>query len=200
MSRQSGKQTSLPLISSVEASLVKTFPRPASELALEVLTAAYGLNSAESFRSFSQRGLWLRMSPAERLRGLTQSLGAWQSSGMKSYRSRLRQRMLALRIGGSASFSLLPTLTRKANLLAPSMQKWRAHRQLLPTLSASSYGTNHGGAAGRVGPIRPPLRTLAGGPLCPQWCEWLMGFPEGYTEVSGYVRSVTPLSRSARKS
>ena len=32
---------------------------------------------------------------------------------------------------------------------------------LLPTPSAESYGTNHGGAAGRVGPIRPSLETMA---------------------------------------
>lgn len=77
--------------------------------------------------------------------------------------------------------SLLPTLT--ANLLAPSMQKWAAHRRLLPTLTSSSYGYNKGGAAGRVGEPRPSLNTLAGGPLNPQWCEWFMGFPEGWTDV-----------------
>src|SRR4030095_1193067 len=31
----------------------------------------------------------------------------------------------------------------------------------LPTPSAESYGTNHGGSAGRVGPIRPSLETMA---------------------------------------
>ena len=32
---------------------------------------------------------------------------------------------------------------------------------LLPTLTASSYGTNKGGAAGRSGPVRPSLQTMA---------------------------------------
>lgn len=34
---------------------------------------------------------------------------------------------------------------------------------LLPTPSASSYGTNQGGAAGRTGPVRPSLETLGAG-------------------------------------
>lgn len=91
-----------------------------------------------------------------------------------------------------------PTLTAKANLLAPSMQKWPAHRKMLPTLTAQSYGTNHGGAAGRTGPVRPSLNTLAGGPLSPIWCEWFMGFPEDWTALDEKLWA-TQLSRSARK-
>jgi hypothetical protein len=84
---------------------------------------------------------------------------------------------------------------------------------LLPTPSASSYGTNQGGAAGRVGKVRASLGTMArkgllptptikgnynragasakagdglatviGGPLNPEFLEWLMGFPIGWTE------------------
>lgn len=34
-------------------------------------------------------------------------------------------------------------------------------RAMLPTPSASSYGTNQGGGMGRVGPIRPSLQTMA---------------------------------------
>ena len=32
---------------------------------------------------------------------------------------------------------------------------------LLPTPSATSYGTNHGGGMGRMGPVRPSLETMA---------------------------------------
>jgi hypothetical protein len=38
---------------------------------------------------------------------------------------------------------------------------------LLPTLSASSYGSNQGGAAGREGPDRPSLDTMARRGLLP---------------------------------
>lgn len=36
-----------------------------------------------------------------------------------------------------------------------------ASSSLLPTPSASSYGTNQGGSAGRTGPVRPSLDTMA---------------------------------------
>jgi hypothetical protein len=66
---------------------------------------------------------------------------------------------------------------------------------LLPTPSASSYGTNQGGSMGRTGKVRPSLQTMArknlwptptlaaqaGGQLNPTWVEWLMGWPEGWT-------------------
>lgn len=42
------------------------------------------------------------------------------------------------------------------DLMLPS-----AVMQLLPTPSASAYGTNQGGAAGRVGPVRESLDTMA---------------------------------------
>lgn len=47
--------------------------------------------------------------------------------------------------------------------LVPSMHptEGTAFGSLLPTPSASSYGTNQGGAAGRVGKIRPSLETMA---------------------------------------
>ena len=83
---------------------------------------------------------------------------------------------------------------------------------MLPTPSAQNYGTNQGGAAGRVGPIRPSLDTMAqrnlwptprankwgspdshgrvpeelknaGGSLNPMWVEWLMGWPLGWTDL-----------------
>ena len=70
-----------------------------------------------------------------------------------------------------------------------------------PTPSASSYGSNQGGSAGRTGPIRYSLQSLAKqwpGPLAqattgqqsqstsgrrlnPLFVEWLMGFPAGWT-------------------
>lgn len=171
------------------------------------------------------------MSPAERVRGLMLWSKGWNNSGTRAYRCRLRRLMLARRTSEHACLSLLPTLTRKANLLAPSMQKWPAHR-LLPTLSATSYGSNQGGAAGTNVEVRlslqsmakllptltrsdgrkgvgesetrlgtPILTTTIGGNLCPTWCEWFLGFPEGWTELAPESqRSATPSSRSAPKS
>lgn len=66
---------------------------------------------------------------------------------------------------------------------------------LLPTVTASSYGTGVGGQAGRVGKVRPSLNTMATknlwptpqpapGQLNPAWVEWLMNFPLGWTELN----------------
>ena len=99
---------------------------------------------------------------------------------------------------------------------------------LLPTPSASSYGTNIGGAAGRVGKVRASLQTMArkgllptptikgnynragasarsgdgvatviGGPLNPRFLEWLMGFPDGWTEIDS-AETLAPPSKPKR--
>jgi hypothetical protein len=60
--------------------------------------------------------------------------------------------------------SLLPTLTVAGNYnrKGASPNSGNGLRTaLLPTLSASQYGSNKGGAAGREGPDRPSLETLA---------------------------------------
>lgn len=68
------------------------------------------------------------------------------------------------------------------------MQKWAGHRRLrrifeyLPTPTESSYGTNRGGGQGRTGKVRPSLAGILGGPENPEWREWLMGFPIGWSD------------------
>lgn len=62
-----------------------------------------------------------------------------------------------------------------------------------PTPTAVTYGSNHGGAAGRTGPIRKSLTGLLtenksntnGSPLelNPDWVETLMGMPVGWTDL-----------------
>ena len=52
--------------------------------------------------------------------------------------------------------------------LSPSMPRTDENGfSLLPTPAAVSYGTNQGGGAGRVGPIRPSLETMARKDLWP---------------------------------
>lgn len=62
--------------------------------------------------------------------------------------------------------------------------------EMWPTPVASSYGSNRGGAKGRVGPVRHSLRALAsmsGGEKCrmilnPRFVEVLQGLPPGLTD------------------
>jgi DNA (cytosine-5)-methyltransferase 1 len=50
----------------------------------------------------------------------------------------------------------------------------------LPTPTASLYGSNQGGASGRVGEVRHSLEHWTGGPW-PSFREWMMGWPIGWT-------------------
>lgn len=122
---------------------------------------------------------------------------------MRRYRSRLR-RAIAAHPTSEHAFSsslidgaLLPTVTTRD----------RPQKGRLPTLTATTYGSNQGGAAS--GPQRvslrrlvPPLMTtratymryptkggpvkvvmlpgMVDGPLSPRWLEWFMGFPDGW--------------------
>lgn len=85
-----------------------------------------------------------------------------------------------------------------------------------PTPSASEYGTNQGGAAGRVGKIRPSLKTWASSPqapmtgengresssecdssrrrLNPAFVSWLMGYP-WYWMRADPINSAAPVTR-----
>jgi hypothetical protein len=122
----------------------------------------------------------------------------------------------------SGHFKMLPTPTAKANMMAPSMQKWAAHRNLWPTPSARDHKDTGEGRYGRGqlpeavretwptptqgDAIRgagrsahesnpgPNLRTQAGGALNPAWVEWLMGFPPGWTDCGASA------TRSSRRS
>jgi len=66
---------------------------------------------------------------------------------------------------------------------------------LLPTPTASSYGSCRGGGAGRVGKWRKSLQGL--GITHPEQWERLMGFPTGHTAA---MPSGTPSTRRLRKS
>lgn len=106
-------------------------------------------------------------------------------------------------------------------LKMPALHTAGSDSGLLPTLTAQNYGSNQGGSAGRVGPVRLSLQSMAsrgilptltvcgnynrkgaspqsgdglatvlGGPLNPNWTEWFMGFPVGWTalDASGMPR------------
>jgi hypothetical protein len=98
---------------------------------------------------------------------------------------------------GMARAGMVPTLTAQQNMLCPSMQKWPSHRATLPTLTRRD-DKGPGPAHTKSGVDLPQA---IGGHLSPTFCEWLMGFPEGWTRLEpASEHSVTPSSRSARKS
>jgi hypothetical protein len=50
---------------------------------------------------------------------------------------------------------------------------------MLPTPTCQDAKNN--GSESQKNRNTPPLNAVAGGPLNPQWVEWLMGFPTGWT-------------------
>jgi hypothetical protein len=158
MSGKQPQQTSFPWISSVGGFHVPTCR--AQAVALVLLGAAQ--DSGMSLPGLSERfvppGLWLKTSRPVRSGGWMRWWPSWNGSITKRYRSLCRRRMLALGTSGEG-FSLLPTL--RANRWGVPDSHGRRD-VWLPTLSAVSYGSNRGGAAGREGQRdRPGLDTMA---------------------------------------
>lgn len=181
--------------SSAEASLVRTSAARVRARALLESAAACGVSTLVSWKNAGPDGLWLRTWRRGLVAGWTPWCLNWHSSAMKRYRSLCRRRMSEHLIVASAS-------------------------SLWPTPSATRYGSNRGGAAGRVGKERFSLDTMAkrgllptpsardwksgkaseggpGGLLSPRFVEWMMGFPIGWTSLPP---SATPSSPSVPKS
>lgn len=115
--------TSIPYASSVVASHARMSPLLARALALTVLEAASGSSSSASSKSSSPLPSWWRTSEAEPPDGSTPAFPGWNGRAIKSYRRRLPRAM-----------SVLPTLG--------------AESSLLPTPSASTYGSSGNGCPG----------------------------------------------------
>lgn len=139
---QSEATTLLPSTSSASAAPAKTLAPLASELASAVLRAAFSTSAAESLASFAPSGSSSKTLLRALLDGSTLRARSWSSSAMRRFRSRLQQAIAALRTDEAGS-------------------------SLLPTLSAQSYGSNQGGAAGRSGKIRYSLEALVKRDLLP---------------------------------
>lgn len=133
------------------------------------------------------------------------------------------------RSSGAASIAFSPPLPRWGSMrsgVVSARPTWErrtveSESSFWPTPSASSYGTNQGGSAGRVGIVRASLETLGrtwpAGPqvprnsiaglstcecartLNPRFVESLMGWPEGWSIAqSDSVSSVTEWFRKWR--
>ena len=92
-------------------------------------------------------------------------------------------------ISASASGSLLPTLTVCGNYNATGASKKAgaglatALAKLLPTLAARDYRSPNAKSYSERGGGKKSeqLPNAIRGPLNPDWCEWFMGFPIGWT-------------------
>lgn len=182
MSKQSVLPSSPQLTLFAEASPVRTSALLASELASKLLAAAYGLNTCESFRNLVRDGLWLRMSPVERICGLRPLHTGWNPEGMQCFRSRFQRLMWAHRMSEHESSCWVEALRPRMTTVYRSA--------LLPTPRARDY------RPGGLGPqLQYTLPILFGGPCHPRFYEWMMGFPRDWTSaisIDASKHSATP--------
>lgn len=91
--------------------------------------------------------------------GLTLGMAArlWPTPSARDWRS------------GKASPETMARNSRPLNEVVTARENW-------PTPVASDAGKDRGSSAGWG------LRDAAGGALNPTWVEWLMGYPEGWTD------------------
>lgn len=113
----------------------------------------------------------------------------WPRSGMTANGQCWELPTLGRRTNGRGYGSLLPTLTVCGNYNRKGASKTSGDGlatvlRRMPTLCARNFrypGRSRmertGGKQGEV------LPQVIGGPLNPTWCEWFMGFPQGWTEL-----------------
>lgn len=167
-------------VSPVRISVARARARAFLETAVDC-----GLSLPGSYPNSSPSGSSSKMLPRAQSSGSTPLLQAWDSWAIARFRSHSRRRIQALRICVDESL-------------------------LLPTPTASRYGSSQNGCPGDgrtqyKGKGKPSLWTMAArgtlpghpvGPLDPRYMEWMLGFPDLWTDVPP---SVTRSFRSAPK-
>lgn len=131
-------------MSSPAGSLAKTSPAPASALASKVPSQGSGATSPASSKRSSRGSSSSRTRRTSEPMDLTLCSKTLPASGSMQSGKCLEQPTSALRTGGTAcGYWVTP----------------------VPTSSATAYGYNKGGAAGRVGKVRPSIDSICRGQL-----------------------------------
>lgn len=141
---------------------------PAPPLEDETMPSTCGQSSGVVSATDIPRGVWLRTSLVLAMKDLSGSLPIWRLKAIRSGRSKSILRLPAA-VGAAPVSSGWPTPTAKANHDSPSMAKWPA------------YALYHR-TAGRT---------------TPRLWEWMMGFPDGWTDCTS---SGMPSLHTPRKS
>jgi hypothetical protein len=180
-----------------EASLspARTSALPARAPASTGIAQAYGESSPVLLAKFDPATSSWRTSQLCLDGELSEFSETWPRSGMTRSGTAYRLPPLVPLTAGTES-GLLPTPTETANMLAPSMQKWPAHRNLVATPTSRDWRSGKASQATLEKNSRP-LSEQIGGSLNPTWVEWLMGFPLGWT---AFEPSEMPSSPRSRKS
>lgn len=154
-----------------QASHAKTFRQQVPDAALMGQNQDCGTTSGQLSKNTDPAGLLSKTAPTFDLEDWKRFSGSSMRSGMLCSGTVYRLQPLAHITAGTAS-GLLPTLTRKGNY-------------------------NRKGASKKSG---DGLATRLGGPPNPEWLEWFMGYPVGWTEpLASEMQSFLKSRRSSRK-
>jgi hypothetical protein len=151
--------------------------------ALMVSGAGSGLSTSESFATFDREQLLWRTWQTSLFGGLTEFSGDWPRAGMTRNGNAYRLEPLVPFIREIESLCWLSTPT--ATMTVRSEQARDSGRKPQPMEVCKGKIPS-----GYRGEIPPDPTGEAIGPMNPQWGEWLMGFPVGWTDCTD---SATPL-------
>lgn len=126
----------LPSTSSAAGSRARTFPLLESALVSKVRDLVSGRSTGASLASYDPASSSWRTCQACLISGWEPFSETWPRSGMM-LSGTVYQLAPSAPLTGETAFGSLPTPTAKANMMAPSMQKWAAHKNLWPTPAAS---------------------------------------------------------------
>ena len=168
-----------------EASHASHLVWPGSDGA-RTMTATSGLRCLELYRKSGPLGSLVRMLLGSSIYHSTRCYLTWKTSVTPAKRLLFRLAPSMPRTKGKDA-RLLPTPTAQdgKNSTLPPSQRNRGSLpgyliRMYPTPKANcSHGPSH--APHRQG--SPDLQTACGGTLNPDWVEWLMAFPPGWTDI-----------------
>jgi hypothetical protein len=188
-----------------EASLANLTAWQESEKPAQMIETC-GASSPVSFARLSPAGSWLKMSQGylqARMDGsFVEFLGTFPQAGMMLNGIAYRLRRLVRRISARGSL-LLPTLRAKESGdyqyshgdHGKKVLTLTGAAKIYPTLTARDYRSSHAPNSeafknrqkhSRGVPLVEELQREnggIGGQLNPEWAEWFMGFPKGWTEL-----------------
>lgn len=181
------------VMSSPGASPVSPGHMPGSSWARR-MTAISGRRCLKSSDASGPLGLLERTLLDSITWGSTRCFLTWRMRGTPGGRSTYRLALSEPIIKDTDSGSWLATATATANQLCPSMLKHRGCRAMWPTPAARDYRSEKRSLKGLVDRIADsrgytlPTQVmisegLPSGSLNPEWVEWLMGYPAGWTAL-----------------
>lgn len=167
--------------------------QPGSEEARR-MTVTSGRKCLELYRRSDPVGLLVRMLLESSHWRSTRCYLTWKGSATLAKRLLFRLVPSMPRTGETAA-QLWPTVTRNdgVNSSLPISQAKREslvgvmiRKTLFPTLTARDFKSADKNPRTKRFSAKTELNTVVGGNLNPEWVEWFMGFPVGWTSLQEY--------------